>query len=153
MLDAPFVDLNKGIVKLVKNTYDPNFAGVYNLQIDYSWAGTQTATRILQITIVDPCLSELTPPPPIASKLIKYGDPNSALDISIHLTSVDYDFCVYSVSLSTTHPEIVKFNQILNATVFATPIAIINFVTDVSFLNPTIRGNSTITVDFSWGLA
>ena len=59
IVDAPFVDLNKGIVTLVKVNYDPNFAGVYNFQIDYFWAVTQTATRTLMITIVDPCLSEL----------------------------------------------------------------------------------------------
>ncbi len=30
MIDAPFSDLNKGIVKLKNDTYDPNFAGVYD---------------------------------------------------------------------------------------------------------------------------
>ena len=67
MFNAPFVDLNKGIVTLVKNTYDPTFAGVYNFQIDYGWAVTQTATRTLLITILDPCLSELIPPQTVAS--------------------------------------------------------------------------------------
>ena len=67
IVDAPFVDLNKGIVTLVKVNYDPNFAGVYNFQIDYFWAVTQTATRTLMITIVDPCLSELIPPQTIAN--------------------------------------------------------------------------------------
>jgi hypothetical protein len=47
--------------------------------------------------------------------MIKYGDNNSALDISVSITSVDYDFCRYSVSLSSIQPEIVQFNQILNA--------------------------------------
>jgi hypothetical protein len=39
MVNAPFVDLNKGIVKIRKDMYDPNFAGDYNLQINYGWAG------------------------------------------------------------------------------------------------------------------
>ena len=85
MVDAPFVDLNKGIVTLIKNTYDPSFAGVYNFQINYAWAVTLTATRTLMITIVDPCLSELIPPQTIASQVIKYGDRNSALDISVFI--------------------------------------------------------------------
>ena len=67
MVNSPFVDLNKGIVTLVKNTYDPTFAGVYNFQIDYGWAVTQTATKTLLITVVDPCLSELIPPPTVVS--------------------------------------------------------------------------------------
>ena len=85
MFNAPFVDLNKGIVTLVKNTYDPTFAGVYNFQINYAWAVTLTATRTLMITILDPCLSELIPPQTIASQVIKYGDRNSALDISVFI--------------------------------------------------------------------
>ena len=110
MVNAPFVDLNKGIVKIRKDMYDPNFAGDYNLQINYGWAGAQTATKTLKITILDPCLSKLTPPSAKPNQLIKYGDPNSALDISVSITSADYDFCTFSISLSTTQPEIVKFD-------------------------------------------
>ena len=75
------------------------------------------------------------------------------MDISVFISSVDYDFCVYSVSLSTIQPDIVQFTNILTATAFDQPLAIVNYVTDVTFLDPAVRGNSTIIVDYNWGLA
>lgn len=108
---------------------------------------------MLQITVSDPCNTELIPPPAIASQVVFYGDPNTALDISVRITSVDYDFCVYSVSLTTVQPDIVKFTDILTATVYDEPLAIIKYLTNVPFLDPTVGGRSTIIVDYSWGLA
>ena len=60
---------------------------------------------------------------------------------------------MYSVSLSTIQPSIVKFTSILSATAFDKPLAIVNYVTDVQFLDPAVGGKSTIIVDYSWGLA
>ena len=70
------------------------------------------------VVIEDPCVTELTTPLTFPDMSMTYGDTNTELDISIAISSVDYDFCAYDLLIdswqagSTNKATLVQFSNI-----------------------------------------
>ena len=70
--------------------------------MQYRWAESSYPAPIIvdlsfTVDIVDPCVTELTTPLTFPDISKTYGDTDTELDISIAISSLDYDFCVYDM--------------------------------------------------------
>lgn len=87
--------------------YDPSFQGVYSVAVQYRWNESWYPTPIVvdfsfTVTIVDPCITELTTPLSFADTSMSFGDPDTTLDLSVAISNVMYDFCAYTIIVSSS---------------------------------------------------
>jgi hypothetical protein len=82
--------------------YDPSFQGVYSVSVQYRWNESWYPAPIVVdfsfvVTIIDPCVTELTTPLTFADQTLTYGDPDTTLDLSVAISNSIYDFCAYTI--------------------------------------------------------
>lgn len=86
--------------------YNPTFDGTYIVDVEYRWSESWYPTPIVvnlsfTVTIVDPCATELTTPTAFPDNVITFGDPDSTLDFSVAISDPMFDFCAYTLTVSS----------------------------------------------------
>jgi hypothetical protein len=90
---------------------------------------------------------------------MSFGDPDSTLDISVAISNVMYDFCAYTITLSsiqaltTNWASLIMFSNINFETMLMHPVAILTYHTDALFFDPISTGIFTVQIDYIWSLS
>ena len=92
--------------------------------------------------------------------VVTYGDqPNLTLDISVTISSNNFDFCAYNLLVDSSQvgsfnkATLIQFNNINWSTVLNSPTAVLTFATFSTFWDPASSGTFTITLGYSWSLS
>ena len=77
MVDKVLADIANAFITLTNSPYDITDAGVYNLQVTYSWA-LPILTKVVNftLTVTDICTTKMNPSLIQPTYLLYLGDPN-----------------------------------------------------------------------------
>ena len=118
---------------------------MYTISLDYSWSGPSTLTQVFSFTVIDPCVSEVTPPASIADATVEFSpDPLAVTLVGIQPTinPVFAPYCFFDIAVTKDHDGVpdttmifVSFIDLIQAGFLTHPVidvSLINGVYDVT---------------------
>jgi len=114
--------------------YNPDYVGVYAVDLKYDWSGPSTITKSFTFTVVDPCILNNIPPSTLPNYTAYIGDPDFLQDVAIAVGATYQSYCLFSIKLTSikqnspdTSATAMSFTNLINQYYGTLPNAKINY--------------------------